>query len=141
MKKIYLLIFSYLLCFSVFSQENTEELIYKKWYFCDTTFFPSENELILMKSDENYCLEFDFHFFNKGSLEIGEKGMFKIINYGICDSDDQIGLFELNEVIIDICSSESLGKCIVEKYYLTLDNVVFNIDVLDTNYLLLRREK
>lgn len=134
MKKIYLLIFFFIPCFSAISQDNTEELIYKKWYFCDTTFFPSDNELILMKSDENYCQEFDYYFFNKGSLEIGEKGIYKVINYESSDPDPKDG-------IVDGYISELIGKCIVEKYYLILDDIIFNIDVLDENYLLLRREK
>ena len=134
MKNIYLLIFSYVFCFSATSQENTDELIYKKWYFCDTTFYPSENYLILMKSNENYCQEFDDDTFNKGSLQIGEKGIYKVINYEASDPDPKDG-------IVDGYISELIGKCIVEKYYLILDDIIFNIDVLDENYLLLRREK
>jgi hypothetical protein len=122
------------LSFSVFgvSQEYQEELLQKKWYFCDTTFYYNHNEIILLTNDENHCKKLVNS--KSGSLDLRHNEVFVLMNYAPCEQPVSIK----DGLIVDWCFSIIDGTVRVFNSFIWLNDIKFYIDAIDEDFLLLR---
>jgi hypothetical protein len=120
--------------FFCLSQDELENLIYKKWFFCDTNFNYQEMEYLLLRNDQNCDIFSKNHL--SGSLELKNNGEFVLTNVLPCEP-----LNKLENRVINICKTQQIATFQLEEYFLILEGEKYNIDVINGRFLYLRKEK